>query len=380
MAGIYIHIPFCKQVCSYCNFHFSTSVKLKDDFLKALLKEIEFRKDYLKNEKVKTIYFGGGTPSILNNGEINRIFDHLSNYFLLDKLEEVTLEANPDDLHFNYLKSLKNTSVNRLSIGVQSFFDKDLKFINRAHNTIQANQSIKNAMDAGFKNLNIDLIYGLQKLNDENWEKNLQLFFEFKIPHLSAYCLTIEPKTLLHNQIKKGKTDGIDEDKCVRQFEFLMNKMEEENYSHYEISNFCKEGYRAKHNSSYWSGENYLGLGPSAHSFNGISRQWNVSNNIKYIDSLLSERPTENNNEFYEIEFLTTENKHNEYILTSLRTHVGCDTKFIIEQFGKKYFDIFIKNCHKKIKNETLIMENGFVKLTRKGKFFADKIASDLFV
>lgn len=347
--------------------------------MKALFKEIELRKDYLKNEKVKTIYLGGGTPSILSSREINQIFGHLYKYYLFDNVEEITLEANPDDLNFNYLKHLKNTPVNRLSIGVQSFFDEDLKWLNRVHSSVLAKQSIKNALDAGFENLNIDLIYGLQKMNDENWEKNLQLFFEFKTPHLSAYCLTIEPKTLLHNQIKKGKTAEIDEDKCVRQFEILMNKMETENYIHYEISNFCREGYHAIHNSSYWSGENYLGLGPSAHSFNGTSRQWNASNNMKYIRSLLAEHPSEKNNEVYEIEFLTTENKYNEYILTSLRTHIGCDTKLISEQFGKKYFDNFIKNCQKKIENELLLMEKGFVKLTRKGKFFADKIASDLF-
>ncbi|MBL4716394.1 MAG: radical SAM family heme chaperone HemW [Bacteroidia bacterium] len=376
MPGIYIHIPFCKQACNYCNFHFSTSPKLKDDFLVALNKEIELRKAYLGQEKVNTIYFGGGTPSVLSANEISSIIYQVSKFYEIDKEAEITLEANPDDLSMDYLNGLSQTPINRLSIGVQSFHDKDLQFMNRVHSSKEAVSCIENAKKAGFDNINMDLIYGVQTLTDDCWKKNLEKFSELDVPHLSAYSLTVEPKTQLSHDIKKGLVKAVDDERPARHFEILMNTLEDLGFIHYEISNFCKEGFISQHNSNYWKQKKYLGLGPSAHSYNGESRQWNIANNAKYVSTFLSEtRSCEP-----EHETLTTEQKYNEYILTSLRTIWGIDTEKLQQEFGEEKFNNFIAGSHQYLDKNYLVEERGVYKLTRQGKLFADSITADLFI
>ncbi|HEX8279323.1 MAG TPA: radical SAM family heme chaperone HemW, partial [Segetibacter sp.] len=275
MAGIYIHIPFCRKACHYCNFHFSTSQELQKDFVEALIKEIELQKNYLK-ESISTIYFGGGTPSLLPGADIQRIIGKLSNTFEIEQEVEITLEANPDDINTPKLKEWKSFGINRLSIGVQSFFEDDLRWMNRAHDAEQAIHCIYLAQQEGFNNLTIDLIYGTPTLSDDHWIKNIKKAIEANIPHLSCYALTVESKTALERLIAQNKLEDVDPDKQARHFEILTGIMEEEGYEHYEISNFARPGFRSKHNSSYWKGTPYLGLGPSAHSFNGNSRQWNI--------------------------------------------------------------------------------------------------------
>ena len=286
MAGVYVHIPFCKQKCHYCNFYSVVSVKYREPFLKALLFEIGQRKSYLNREKINTIYFGGGTPSLLGFEELISIIEKIKNSFHVDTAVEITLEANPDDLNANKLKRLKNeTSVNRLSIGIQSFFDDDLHYLNRVHDAHQAYHSIELAKKQGFNNLTIDLIYGIPGLIRKKWIKNLEIFFSFNLPHLSSYSLTVEPKTALLTFIRQGKMENIDENKSIEHFKILMEKTTENGYIHYEISNFAKKGYYSKHNSLYWLGGHYIGFGPSAHSYNGVSRQWNVPNMKQYIEA-----------------------------------------------------------------------------------------------
>ncbi|HHM20934.1 MAG TPA: radical SAM family heme chaperone HemW, partial [Bacteroidetes bacterium] len=341
MSGIYIHIPFCKQACHYCNFHFSTSLKYKADMVRALLKELDLRKDYLGAEPLETIYFGGGTPSLLDQRELDLFFDKLASNFPVSdfQLLEITLEANPDDLNPKKIMELKNTPVNRLSIGVQSFFEKDLQFMNRAHHAGEAEACIKNAQNAGFENLTIDLIYGSPTTPDQNWEKNIEKAVYLNIPHISCYCLTVEPKTALAHFIKKRKVSPPDEEQAARQFDILINKLNKENYAHYEISNFAKKGFYSKHNTNYWKGKKYLGIGPSAHSFDSRSRQWNVAHNIKYMQALNQNRPD------IGIEILTPQQQYNEYVMTSLRTMWGINF-FKIKNMGQDiYFLKKIKPC-----------------------------------
>ncbi|HEY0678825.1 MAG TPA: radical SAM family heme chaperone HemW, partial [Chitinophagaceae bacterium] len=286
MAGIYIHVPFCKQACHYCNFHFSTSLDSKNDFITALLKEIVMQCGYLQDQQVDTIYFGGGTPSLLSPEEISLILNKLHAAFNINPAAEITLEANPDDLQANKPFDMKAAGINRLSIGIQSFFDEDLRWMNRAHNAALSVSSIHAARDAGFSNLTIDLIYGTPGLTDSKWEENVNRAISMEIPHLSCYALTVEPKTALDHFIRTKKFTDIDPDQQARQFLQLMDWTASAGYEHYEISNFAKPGLRSKHNTSYWLGKHYLGLGPSAHSFNGESRQWNVPNNAVYIRTL----------------------------------------------------------------------------------------------
>ncbi len=376
MAGIYIHIPFCKKKCNYCNFFSSIALKKKSEFIDALLKEIEIQKNYLNKETIKTIYFGGGTPSLLSQDEINKIIDKLHKYHTIDKNAEITLEANPDDLTKNKIKNLKNTSVNRLSIGVQSFFDQDLTFLSRIHNAKQSYNAIKYSQDAGFDNLNIDLIYAIPNLSNKNWKENLNISFSLQIPHISSYNLTVEDKTLLYLFIKKNKLSPVSEQQSIEQYKILLKLMEKNNYIHYEISNFCKKDRLSKHNTNYWLHKKYLGLGPCAHSFNIISRQWNIANITKYIQSMQNQTKT------FEKEILSLNQKYNEYILTSLRTMWGCDIDFIKNNYGKKYYNNFLKESLQYIKNNSPQMnriKNIFF-LTQNGELFADKIASDLFV
>ncbi len=373
MAGIYIHIPFCKHKCNYCNFFSVASVKYRDVFVASLLREMEMRKDYLKEAVVNTLYFGGGTPSLLTVDEINTILSKADELFNLNSDLEITLEANPDDLSLEKVKSLKKeTPINRFSIGVQSFFDDDLQYLDRQHTAAQAKQAIENVQTAGFENITIDLIYGIPGLTPEKWNKNLDIFFSYRIPHLSSYSLTVEPKTALQHQIKKHKRAEVDEVLSIRHFEILMEKIKQNDFVHYEISNFAKQGFYSKHNSIYWLGDHYLGLGPSAHSFNGVSRQWNVALLKKYIDSDVVEKMVA------EKEVLTTEQLFNEYIMTSLRTSWGCDSEHINNVFGAEYANYFTKNIKPFLSEGKVDRYGNRYILTNHGKLFADGIAMEL--
>lgn len=374
MTGIYIHIPFCKQKCHYCNFFSLASVKKKDDFLKALISEIRIRKDYAGSVPVKTIYFGGGTPSLFSTQEIDLILTEISQNFNVEASAEITIEANPDDLEKPFFHDLKKTIVNRLSIGVQSFRENDLNYLHRVHSSQQAERSIKLAQDSGFENLSIDLIYGIPTLSEEGWIENIQQFLSYKIPHLSAYGLTVEPKTALDLFIRKGKMKRVEDTKIARHFEILANALKKTGFQHYEISNYCIDSYYSKHNTNYWKGGNYIGLGPSAHSYNGTSRQWNVSNLTLYINGM------NNKSSEFEQEILTTEQKYNEYVMVSLRTMWGVDEKHIKLNFGTAYLKYFQNGVYDFISSGRVKMDDGIYTLTDKGKLFADGITSELFV
>lgn len=374
MAGIYIHIPFCRQKCHYCNFFSAATKRGREEFVEALLKEAELRRDYLSGEKVETIYLGGGTPSLLKTEALARIFEKIYSLFPVDPHAEVTLEANPDDLTEEKARELKQTPVNRLSIGVQSFFDDDLVYLNRVHNAGQARQSIENARKAGFENLTLDLIYGIPTLTQQKWEQNLELFFSLDIPHLSAYALTVEEKTPLWSLISKGKYVPVDEVQSVSHFRALLEMAAKKDFVHYEISNFARPGSYSRHNSLYWMGGHYLGLGPSAHSFNGSSRQWNVSSISQYHN-------TEAAGGFVaETEMLTPVQRHNEYVMTSLRTIWGCDTEHIRNVFGEAVRDLILRQAAKFVDRNLLYREGSRLFLTDEGKLFADGISAELFI
>ena len=378
MAGIYIHIPFCKTPCNYCNFHFSTSLNMKNEYINALLKEIELQSIYLGLEKVETIYFGGGTPSLLEEKDLGVIFETLYKTFIFSDNVEITLEANPDDISSDTLKTWKKAGINRLSIGTQSFIERDLKFMQRAHTVKQAKESINLAAKYGFNNITIDLIYGTPKLTNAEWQENLEFANNLPIQHLSCYALTVEENTILYHQIRKGKTIAPKDRKASEQFDILMEFAKNNNFEHYETSNFCKPNYISKHNASYWQGKKYLGLGASAHSFNGFTRQWNIANNKKYIESL-------NENKIpFELENLSETDRLNEYIMTGLRTKWGIDLNYVETNFKKK------KELMNKIGNEETSFFEWKIKrneqgvsfiytLSNKGKHFADRIASNLF-
>ena len=343
MAGIYIHIPFCRKACHYCNFHFSTALQGKNDFVQCLLKEMVLQKNYTGLQTIDTIYFGGGTPSLLLLSEMELIIGQLRRQFNISTDAEFTLEANPDDITAVKLNEWKNIGINRLSIGIQSFFEEDLKWMNRAHDAQQAKQCIELAQQAGFFNITIDLIYGTPTLTDERWKKNVHTALQYNIPHLSCYALTVEPRTALYHQIEKKKTSPINPNQQSNQFSLLMHWMQVAGYEHYEISNFSKPGYRSRHNSSYWKGNTYLGLGPSAHSYNGLTRQWNIANNALYIQSL------QKNTVPFEIEHLSENEKLNEYIMIGLRTCEGISLEKFIGQFGITAQALLLKQIEKYI-------------------------------
>ncbi len=374
MAGIYIHIPFCKQACHYCDFHFSTQLSFKEKLIGAIIEEIRLQEKYLLGDKIKTIYFGGGTPSILSSIEIKAILDSVQRNFEVTSDAEITLEANPDDLSLENLMTLKALGINRLSIGIQSFNDTVLSFLNRAHNQKNAIESVENARKVGFENISIDLIYSIPHQSISEWKKNISTALSILPEHISAYSLTIEDRTAFGNWQKKGKLIAMDDDSSAQQFEVLMDILEANGYHQYEISNFCRPGYFSRHNSSYWSHERYLGIGPSAHSYNGESRQFNVRNNSHYIKSI------ENGLVPYEQETLSRENRINEYILTSIRTSQGLDLDYLKNKFG---FELIYKEEHKVelLKRCGKIeISNNRIFLTKQGKLVADKIASDFFV
>ena len=369
MAGIYIHIPFCKQACHYCNFHFSTSLRFKNELLAALLKETELQKDYLTNEAVETIYFGGGTPSILEIADLRLQIEKIKETFDILENAEVTLEANPDDITEEKLIGWKEAGINRLSIGVQSFFEEDLLWMNRAHNAQQAIDNLQLAT-RHFDNITIDLIYGHPLLTNEKWKQNVEKVIAWNIPHISCYALTVEPKTPLQKLINEKKKENIQQEKQAEQFLLLMQWLEDAGYEHYEISNFAKPGLRSRHNSSYWHEKKYLGLGPSAHSFDGNSRQWNISNNNMYIESI-------SKNEIpFEKETLTASQRMNEYIMTSLRTTEGLNLEKIPEALSTE----LRATSGKFIDEGKLILKENRLILTREGKLFADGIAAELFI
>lgn len=374
MAGIYLHIPFCKKACHYCDFHFSTSPQYKEPMLKALRRELLLRKNYLGNQAIETIYFGGGTPSLLSANELQMLLGEIVDQFDVSSNAEITIEANPDDLNPQRVKELRQTLINRFSIGIQSFFEEDLRWMNRAHTAIEAQSSIKRVQDAGFENITADLIYGYPLLSNPKWEHNIQELIQLHIPHISSYSMTVEPATALSAFIKKGEQKAMDEGQSAAQFLILMEQLEEAGFEHYEISNFAKPGSYSKHNSNYWEGVSYLGIGPSAHSFNGESRQWNISNNAKYIDQI------QNGKIPSEIEVLTKENRINEYIMTSLRTSKGMDLNKIKDQFGSDYANEIKNNLEPLIEKNWILMTEQLITLTTDGKLFADHIASELFI
>lgn len=372
MAGIYIHIPFCKQKCSYCDFHFSTNLHNKSNLVKAINKELLLRKNEI-SQPLETIYFGGGTPSILSEIELESIFETIFKNYSTQNLKEVTLEANPDDLNQEKLKFLKSTPINRLSIGVQSFFEEDLQLMNRAHNAQEAERSIKLVQDFGFDNITIDLIYGSSTTTNDMWMKNLQQAINLNVPHISSYALTVEEKTILDHQIKKGITKPVDEDRQNEQFQLLVDTLTSNNFIQYEISNFGKENYFSLHNSNYWKGIHYMGIGPSAHSYNGKSRAWNIANNTKYIQAI------NQNNLPQEIEVLNEAERFNEMIMIGLRTIYGINVDRINSEFSQPILDLFYQEINQLIKENLIIQQENKIILKPESKFFADGIASRLF-
>jgi oxygen-independent coproporphyrinogen III oxidase len=374
LAGIYIHIPFCKQACNYCDFHFSTSLKNKLNLVEAICREIVLRKDYLNQQTIGTIYFGGGTPSLLSKEELMLIFETIHANFSVDADVEITLEANPDDLSKEYLAELKQTPVNRLSIGIQSFNDADLKWMNRAHHSQQAVTSVMNAAEAGFNNISIDLIYGVPEMTIQHWKDNLQKALQLPVQHLSSYSLTVEPKTALGHFVKKAYIKMPEDETTALQFKTLAAMTADAGFIHYEISNLCKPGYFSRHNTSYWKGIHYLGIGPSAHSYNGISREWNAANNALYIESLTK------NERVAEKEILTPANIFNEYIMVSLRTMWGIDIDHVKKNHGNDYAGHLLSGAAPYLKSGELILKENKLLLSPSGQLIADRLASDLFI
>ncbi len=374
MAGLYIHIPFCKQKCHYCNFFSVASQKYREAVFDALLDEMDLQKSYLKNETLETIYFGGGTPSLYSPAQIEKLITKAALIFGINAKAEITLEANPDDINASWLRALKATKVNRLSIGIQSFRESDLKYLHRSHNAEKALEVINLSRDFGFDNLSIDLIYGIPGLNNEAWIDNLNIFAALKISHLSAYALTVEAGTALDLFIKKGKYQPVSSSLAAEHFDLLMQVMEEHGYEHYEISNFARPGHYARHNTAYWQQKSYLGIGPSAHSYNQQSRQWNVSAIKPYLEGI------EKGQLDFEKEMLSEHQKFNEYVMTSLRTMWGMDLQKIEQTFGATARQKIEGALTDHISRGHLETHGSIVRLTNSGKHFADGIAADLFI
>lgn len=373
---LYFHIPFCKQKCSYCNFHFSTSLKMKEEMLSVMKKELSLRYGELKHKKLNSIYFGGGTPSMLEVSEIADFFDEIAKYYSFDADTEITLEANPDDLTPQFLQELKeNTPINRFSVGIQSFLEDDLRLMNRAHTVQEAEDCIKLAQDFGFENINIDLIYGVPTSNFEHWQRNLQKAVDLQIQHISSYALTIEPKTALNQWIKKKPELSPKDSVQNRDFFYMVDFLQNNDFEHYEISNFGKKGYHSRHNSAYWAYQPYLGIGASAHSYNGKNeRSWNIANNAQYIKSLKQGiLPIER-------EILSLEDCYNEMLMIGLRTAKGVDLEKMYQMFPEIMMEHLQKSIRPKIDNNILYIENNHLKIYKQHWFLADGIASDLFL
>jgi len=373
MSGIYIHIPFCRKACLYCDFHFSTNLENKKTLVNAICKELETRKDYLEHQVVKSLYFGGGTPSLLSISELEQILETVRLKFTLDKKTEITFELNPEDAELSYLQEIKKLGVNRLSIGLQSFDDDELRWMNRAHNAQQNFDCIKTAQQADFDNISIDLIYGSKFQTPESWRKTLRTAFNLNTQHISSYNLTVESRTQLQHLIKEKKEKDVDSELSSQLFDILIEETEKAGFRQYEISNFCKLGFMAEHNSNYWKGLSYLGIGPSAHSYNILSRRYNSRSNAQYIQAI------ENNKPFYEEEILTANDKYNEYILTRLRTEWGCNLEEMKNMFAEKYITHFLKQLEPYQQKNFIEIKQNVITLNKQGKHFADGIASDLF-
>lgn len=371
--SLYLHIPFCKQACHYCNFHFSTSLRSKPAMVSAILRELELQRDYLEGAPLRSIYFGGGTPSLLSLADLQLIFDKIYRLHAVAEGAEITLEANPDDLSRDKLRDLRaHTPVNRLSIGIQSFQEEDLRWMNRAHTAVEAENCLLDAAAAGFQELTIDLIYGAPTTTDAMWAENIRRTVEAGVPHFSAYCLTVEEGTALAHFVRQGKMAAVEEERAARQFEYLQEASGLQGYEQYEISNFALPGRYARHNSHYWSGDPYLGVGPSAHSFDGQSRQWNVANNARYLRALeAGEVP-------FEREVLSAAQRYNEYVMTSLRTMWGCE-RAKLARFGAAFLTHFEQGAQVFLQNGALEAVGTHFRLTPSGKLLADRIASDLF-
>jgi oxygen-independent coproporphyrinogen-3 oxidase len=374
MAGIYIHIPFCKKACTYCDFHFSTSMKYLEEMVDAICAEIVLKKERLAGQQIGSIYFGGGTPSVLPAAALQKIFNTLAQHFSIAHDAEITIEANPDDLDAKKISDFRQLPINRFSIGIQSFFNEDLLWMNRAHNATEAETCVKRSQDAGFENLSIDLIYGYPLLTNEKWLRNINKAVELETPHISAYSLTVEPKTALAHAIKKGKQVPLNDEQSADQFETLINRTGLAGFEQYEISNFAKPGMYAVHNTNYWRGVPYLGIGPSAHGFDGTNRYLNITNNASYLSLLTIGKLAET------VEELNQYDRFNEYIMTSLRTMWGVDVTQIAGVYGKFFVDDTLKNIKPFIERGWLQQEENILKLTPDGKFFADYIASELFL
>ncbi|MCX2576053.1 radical SAM family heme chaperone HemW [Pedobacter sandarakinus] len=373
MPGIYVHIPFCKKACHYCDFHFSTSLQYADEMVNAICKEILMKKDRITGS-LDSVYFGGGTPSILSLQALQKIFDTIDKAFSVNQDAEITIEANPDDLTAAKLHELKQLPVNRFSIGIQSFYEEDLIWMNRAHNANEAESCIKRSQDAGFENLSIDLIYGFPLLTDEKWLNNIAKAITLQVPHISAYALTVEPRTALAHAIKNKHQTPVSDQQSAGQFELLMAKLETAGFEHYEISNFAIPGHYAVHNTNYWRGIPYLGIGPSAHGFDGRNRFMNPANNAAYLNSLSHDKLPE------VIEELTNNDRFNEYMMTSLRTMWGIDLEKIRSDFGEMFYEETIKNINSLNNDGWLLKSEKKIKLSADGKLFADHIASSLFI
>ncbi len=374
MAGIYIHIPFCRQKCFYCDFYKTLDTSLLPEFISALKKEIVLRKNYLENEPVKTIYFGGGTPSVLNEKELNEILSFIKHEFTVHQKAEITFEANPDDLTPDYLQQIYNAGINRLSIGIQSFNDELLKNMNRRHSALQAIESVKNAVKTGIENISIDLIYGLPNLTHSDWEASLEQTFALPVTHLSAYHLTYHKGTNFYKKLKNGTLKETTETESISQFNTLIEITGKNGFEQYEISNFAKNKLYSKHNTSYWTGEKYIGLGPSAHSFNGISRQWNISHTKKYISEI------ENDRNCFEEEILTENDKFNEYILTRIRTIWGVSLNEIENYFGIEKKRYFLQTISQYKNTGLIVRKNNVFTLSKKGLFISDEIMTNLMI
>lgn len=374
MAGIYIHVPFCKKACTYCDFHFTTSTKYLNEMVDAICREIALKKDRLAGQQIGSIYFGGGTPSVLPNDALQKIFVTLEQHFSIASDAEITLETNPDDLHQQKINELRQLPINRFSIGTQSFFNEDLLWMNRAHNAQEASDCIKRSQDAGFENLTIDLIYGYPLLSDEKWKTNIQMAMELQVPHLSAYSLTVEPRTALAHAIEKGKQPDVNDDQSAAQFLMLIENLTSKDFEHYEISNYSLPGKYAVHNTNYWKGVPYLGIGPSAHGFDGHDRYINIANNAKYMESLFKNQLPET------VEQLSKADKFNEYIMTSLRTMWGTDLDKIESDFGKRSSEMVKKELKSLVEQGKVYLSENKIYLSNDGKLFADGIAASLFI
>jgi oxygen-independent coproporphyrinogen-3 oxidase len=380
MSGIYIHIPFCKQACHYCDFHFSTSMNKKEEMVLALGKEIRMRKSELglldsarSDIEIETIYFGGGTPSVLTSAEINFLIDAVYENYEVGENPEITLEANPDDLSSERILELSKSKINRLSIGIQSFFEDDLRMMNRAHNSEEAQKCLQEATRY-FDNISLDLIYGVPGMSNEKWKQNIEKALSFGVPHISSYALTVEPKTAMNKMIQTGKMEAPKDEVAQEHFMILVETLESKGFIHYELSNFGKEDYFSKNNSAYWLGKKYLGIGPSAHSYDGVSRSWNIANNPLYLKAIQDDKLPN------EIETLSEADRYNEYVMTGLRTIWGVSLDRIKREFGQTYIDYLMKQAQKFLNDELVFIENNILRPTKKGKFLTDGIASDLFL